>query len=510
MSKWFETACAQRACLLALLISCLLAGSTGHAADGDAADLTRQLRQRQKQLALKPLPPLPAPDSQQVALGRWLFFDPILSGNKDTACATCHHPRFVSADGRRLSIGTGGTGLGPYRRLGPDRRFSARHSTDLFERARPQWRVFFWDGRLQKNTEGLWQALTVSGQSVSLPAGLNHLPGLAVQAMLPPLARVEMRGRVRHTPAGLRNDIAIDGTVNELAAMADLDLDGLWQGLQQRIMRLPDYKTAFAQAFPPPATAALAADKATGFAAKVAENTADKATAARFMQQVGLALQAFMQAAFRADNTPWDRFLAGDDAALTPAQKRGALLFYGKAQCARCHRGALFTDQRFHNIAVMPYAASLLPGSQQDLGRFMLTRDPADRYAFRTPPLRNVALTAPYFHNGSAENLTAAIRQHVQPQHRLQQFDWHGLPWELRQISRPQEVNLQQLLATRDSILQEEINLDAGDIKDLVAFLQALTDPRAETLQQWQPETVPSGLKLPADMPSPEGHKGVH
>jgi cytochrome c peroxidase len=119
-------------------------------------------------------------------------------------------------------------------------------------------------------------------------------------------------------------------------------------------------------------------------------------------------------------------------------------------------------------------------------------------------------LTAPYFHNGSAENLTAAIRQHVQPRQSMKQFDWYRLPWELRQISRPHEIDQQQLLATRDSILREEIKLDASDIKDLVAFLQALTDPRAETLQQWQPETVPSGLRLPAEMPSPEGHKGVH
>jgi len=142
------------------------------------------------------------------------------------------------------------------------------------------------------------------------------------------------------------------------------------------------------------------------------------------MRTTGQALSAFMQVAFVADNTPWDRFLAGADHALTAAQKRGALLFYGRAGCVSCHSGPLFSDQKFHNIGVMPYAAALLPGSQQDLGRFLLNRRLVDRYAFRTPPLRNVALTAPYFHNGSAQSLREAIDWHRRPANYLENFQW--------------------------------------------------------------------------------------
>ena len=127
------------------------------------------------------------------------------------------------------------------------------------------------------------------------------------------------------------------------------------------------------------------------------------------------ALAAF-ERRFIFTDAPWDRYIGGDVTALTPQQKRGALLFSGAldpaVNCTTCHSGDLFTDFDFHNIL----APQLGPGrghgytGREDWGRAGVTFDARDRYAFRTPSLRNVTLTAPYFHDGAYARLEDAIR----------------------------------------------------------------------------------------------------
>jgi cytochrome c peroxidase len=96
----------------------------------------------------------------------------------------------------------------------------------------------------------------------------------------------------------------------------------------------------------------------------------------------------------------FDRFTAGDRAALSPQARQGFDLFNGKARCGRCHAGPLFSDEEFHNTGV---------SWGQDLGRFEVTRHPDDRGRFKTPSLRNVAVTAPYMHDGSLATLDVVI-----------------------------------------------------------------------------------------------------
>lgn len=125
-------------------------------------------------------------------------------------------------------------------------------------------------------------------------------------------------------------------------------------------------------------------------------------------------------------DTPFDRFLDGDKQALDPAAQRGLALFLGKAGCARCHAGALLSDQQFHNLGVEETAELLqdpqrratrhffqrqmgLERMDRDPGRFAISRKPADLGAFRTPPLRQVAQTGPYLHNGSLATLAEVI-----------------------------------------------------------------------------------------------------
>ena len=149
MNKWRQVSAG------ILLLALLLAVADASAQDGD-------LRQR---FGLQPLPPVPYPENNpynpdRVELGRLLFFDPVLSGERDVACGTCHLPTFGMADGRQLAAGTSGRGLGPDRVLG----FSAitgdtvisepRHTMTIFntgyngdESGLPSTKGFMlWDG----------------------------------------------------------------------------------------------------------------------------------------------------------------------------------------------------------------------------------------------------------------------------------------------------------------------------------------------------------------------------
>jgi cytochrome c peroxidase len=96
--------------------------------------------------------------------------------------------------------------------------------------------------------------------------------------------------------------------------------------------------------------------------------------------------------------SPFDRYLAGDENALTPIQKKGLKLFV-KIGCVSCHRGPVLSDGRFHKFKI-----------NKDKGRYLVTKNPEDMYKFRTAQLRNVALTAPYFHDGSVWSLRQAVK----------------------------------------------------------------------------------------------------
>lgn len=116
-------------------------------------------------------------------------------------------------------------------------------------------------------------------------------------------------------------------------------------------------------------------------------------------QNVALALAAF-QRTLNTPNSPFDRFLRGDDNAMNEQEKRGMKAFVDNG-CIACHRGPALTNSAFHRFE--------LPGST-DEGRFLVTEQESDRFAFKTPTLRNVALTYPYFNNGSVDNLQEAIQ----------------------------------------------------------------------------------------------------
>jgi cytochrome c peroxidase len=116
-----------------------------------------------------------------------------------------------------------------------------------------------------------------------------------------------------------------------------------------------------------------------------------------------------MYQATLATPAPFDRYLAGDDSALTGAQKAGLEAFLG-AGCAGCHDGALLGGTRFMKFGLVRDYWMETGAPKPDTGRFAVTKRDEDRYVFRVPMLRNVAKTAPYFHDGSVERLDRAVR----------------------------------------------------------------------------------------------------
>ena len=294
------------------------------------------------------------------------------------------------------------------------------------------------------------------------PAGLHS--ALAAQALFPVTSRVEMRGET--------GDTDINGVTNELAAIADDDLPAQWSALMDRLRAVPGYVSLFAAAYPDVPSADLGIEHAVN------------------------AIAAFETEKFSSFNSPFDAYLRGDDNALTDQQKQGALLFYGGARCAQCHRGTLLSDFAFHNIAMPQVGPGVGTDAPLDLGRFNETANPADRFRFRTPILRNVALTGPWTHSGAYTSLHAVVAHYRNPAAALRNYDPGQLRGDLQsQVSVQQQLDA-GILNNLDPRLVPPPQLNNQDVADIVAFLNSLTDPNVRALAGSRPATVPSGLPV--------------
>ena len=417
--------------------------------------LDAQLRQDIGRWGVIPIGPMPTQPEALVDLGQALMFDKILSGNRDVACATCHHPSTHEGDGLSLSIGTGGTGLGPSRTLGPGRQFVRRNAPSLLNDGLGLF-YLFWDGRVAR-------FLSSFNGGPPVPGDVPNL--LSAQAMLPVLDRREMRGEP--------GDRDVFGAPNELAQIADSDSAAVWQALMQRLLAIPEYVAKFNRAFPNTPTSAL-----------------------RF-QQAAEALAAFQVAALTKTNSPFDRYLTHDDAALTTQQKRGAQLFFGTALCSSCHNGPLLGGNGFANAGV----PQLGPGSPAtpplDRGRADLPDQQFYQFAFRVAPLRNVELTAPYMHDGAFSTLDAVVRHYNDVPLTLTTYDASQLDPALRSTYHGDAATTDSVIRTLDFRLQTPLHLSDAELADLVAFLKSLTDPSARDLSALVPAAVPSGLPVP-------------
>jgi cytochrome c peroxidase len=295
-----------------------------------------------------PLPPLPpdetnahADDPRAAALGQALFFEPRLSKSGTISCATCHQPDRSFTDGRALSQGVGA---------------GRRHTPSLWNVAYNRW--LFWDGR----ADSLWS-----------------------QALHPIEDPVEMAG-------------SRDAVVAAVGADA----------------RLRDAYQAVFGPLPP--------------------SGASRTEISRAFANLGKAIAAY-ERRLLSRRAPFDVFVEGvrendtaKQAALSPAARRGLKLFLGRANCRTCHTGPTFSDGEFHAIE-LPSTGAPDPGRLEGIERVLtdefgaggaysdrtdgpraqhvrfLSRAPHALGQFKTPTLRNVALTAPYMHNGQLKTL---------------------------------------------------------------------------------------------------------
>lgn len=297
--------------------------------------------------------------AEKVALGQALFFDPLLSGNDEMACATCHHPDLGFSDGLPTAAGLNGTAL-------------------------------------ERNTPTLWnvayeQHLFRDGRVTSL----------------------EDQAQVPLTHPG---EMAV-GDLNEMAA----ELAGV-----------PAYVDLFDAAF------------GGGAAAVTPENTSR-------------ALAAF-QRTLISDDAPFDRYAAGQFDALTPQQRRGLAIFRsGATRCFECHSAPTFAGDTFRVVGV----------DSDDPGRAAVAEDGVFG-AFKVPTLRNIALSAPYMHDGSMATLEEVIEFYEKGGGRAHGFE-------------------------KVDVFVNPFTLTEQERADLLSFLYALTD---ESGLPAIPESVPSGLPV--------------
>ena len=426
-----------------------------------APSIDEQLRQRIQGAGVIPVGAMPAQNPAQAELGQALFFDPLLSGNRDIACATCHNPLTHGGDGLSLAIGTGGSGIGASRTLGPGRSFVPRRAPSLLDRGLGL-SYLFWDARLQR-FGGLGGPGLRPTPSPVLPPGVTDI--LAAQAMLPVLNRVEMRGEP--------GDLDLLGNPNELAQLADSEYTRVWAGVMNRLLAIPEYVAKFNAAFPGIPQGQL------GF------------------QQAAAAIASFQKQAFTRTGSPFDRYLDRDDAALTPAQKQGALLFFGKARCSQCHAGPFLGGQSFANVGAPQVGPGTGSGAPLDFGVGDVFGASSYQFAFRVAPLRNVELTPPYFHSGAYPTLEAVVKHYNDVPKALREFDVTQLAPALRGSFHGDEATIAAMLTTLDSRLRTPLELTTAEQQSLVTFLKALTDPTAVDLSGLIPARVPSGLPVP-------------
>ncbi|MBW7906881.1 MAG: hypothetical protein H3C42_15105 [Phycisphaerae bacterium] len=414
---------------LCTALAVLAASARGADPEPPSAQAPLEFTARERQLIARhsPLPPPPpdptnafADDPRAAVLGQMLFFDTRLSGDGRHACATCHQPAKGLADGLPL-----GEGLSR----------GVRHTQGLWNVAYNRW--FFWDGR----ADTLWaQAL----EPIERP---DEMGGSRVQAARLIAEAPALRSAYERVFGPLPDAVAaasLPRAGRPVAGDAAHEHDRAWRGL----------------------------------------SAAQRAGVDRVFANVGKAIAAY-ERRLVSRRSAFDVFAEGlatgdveKQAALSPAAQRGLRLFLGRGNCRLCHSGPNFSDGEFHNVRVPPLGG----GAPKDAGRYdglrallanpfnargefsdqrdgpaagrlaLLERRPSDWGLFKTPTLRNVALTAPYMHQGQFDTLQRVIEHYST-------FN-DALPAGHHEVDRT----------------LEPLRLTPGEAADLLAFLESLTD----------------------------------
>jgi cytochrome c peroxidase len=393
-------------------------------------------------------------DNKLADLGRLAFHDSLLGLNDDNSCSGCHSAPVGFGDTQSIAIGVENNNVVGPNRAGPrNQRRAPMILNNVF------YPRLMWNSRFASlsgapfNNSGGFQFPAPEGLSLSF---LPHL--LTAQAFIPPTERSEMAGFGPHVP----------GTN-----------DGIRAAVVERLNANSEYRQLFADIF----------------------------SDVEYGQPITYDMLARAIAEFEFSLTfsdaPIDKFARGDLSAMNDSQKRGALLFFGKAGCVQCHAvsgesNEQFSDfmqhviglpQLFPTVGNVPFDG---PDANEDFGLEQITGNPADRYAFRTSPLRNVILQPTFFHNGAYNRLEDALRFHLDAISSARNYDpaQAGVDPDLR--LGPIEPVLKRI----DKLLKKPAKLSDDEFQWLLDFVRdGLHDPRAtpEKLRQLIPDRLPSG-----------------
>jgi cytochrome c peroxidase len=391
-------------------------------------------------------------DLRLAHVGRLLWFDPITGLNDDNSCGGCHSPTNGFGDTQSIAIGIDNNGIvGPGRRGPRNQRRTPMAINSAF------FPTLMWNSRFRALSGDPFNAS--AGLHFPLPEGrtLSYLPHLlTAQAFIPVTERVEAAG------------FAFAG-----------DNDDIRHEVVRRVNASSAYRHLFGASF---------SDVRRG--------------AAITYDHLAAAIAEFEFTLVFAD-APIDRYARGERNALSDGQKNGALLFFGRAGCVSCHQvsglsNEMFSDFREHVIAVPQVAPSVGnvpfdgPGANEDFGLEQVTGSPADRYAFRTSPLRNVALQPSFMHNGAFVRLEDAVRHHLDVVASANRYTPRGLAPDLQGPVGPIVPVLERI----DLLLRTPVSLSDAEVTDLVDFVgNGLLDPgaRPQRLRHLVPKTLPSG-----------------
>jgi cytochrome c peroxidase len=430
-------------------------------------------------------------DKRLADLGRKLFFDPLGGLHNDNTCAGCHAPSTGFGDTQSIAIGVQSNRVVGPGRAGP--RNQRRTPTVVNTAFYP---ALMWNGRFS----------APSGNPFDNSAGFTFPPPEGTGKFPPndPVVRHLLIAQAHIPPTELNEAAGFTGTKGTLNPRFDVFDDGLGgvvpmpdgsgfrnepirAAVAQRLNDTPAYVQLFGDSFPSVRSGA-------------------PITPLMFAQ----AIAEFEFTLVRAD-APIDQFARGRHDAMSDSEKRGALLFFGKAGCVACHAVAgasneMFSDFKNRTLGV-PQIAPYFGvgkgntifdgvGEDEDFGLEQVSGQASDRYKFRTSPLRNVALQPAFLHNGAFTRLDDAIRHHLDVLASSQGYSASraGVAKDLRSRQGPSEPVLQAL----DPLLAVPIRLNADEFEDLNRFVSAgLLDSRAlpKAFCKLIPQALPSGFR---------------
>lgn len=440
---------------------------------------------------------VPNINEEKSQLGMRLFFSKSLGGDRDSACVSCHHPALGGGDNLSLPIGVGAENADL---LGYGRKHSQnsegfdggptvpRNAPTTFNMI--AWdEVLFHDGRV----ESLGKTPSKNGddgQGIRTPDSTfgtqDDLAGsnlTQAQARFPVTSNEEMKG-FNHEDKGNQE-------IREFLA-SRIGGFGVGAGeLNNTEYWLNKFQTAL--------------NNPTGTAQELITE-----------QNISMLIGEYERSQVFIDN-PWKQYIDGDDNAISEAAKEGALIFFrtvaeGGANCASCHSGDFFTDEKFHNIAIPQMGRGKGDGDGlEDFGRSRETGDDNDKYAFRTPTLLNVEITGPWSHSGAYTSLKEVVLHHLDPVTAVTNYDFNQLTQsgiqnldKLKTNTRKALIKLAiDRLAGKDVI--QSVQLTDTEVDNLVEFLKTLTDPCTQNracLSPWIPDPIndvdPNGDQLNA------------